>query len=135
MDESWSIATEHRVVHPDYLGRLAASAAAIDSSIALVRESARQIDRLDDPAKLTAMDGNRILRNWAYAVQNAREAANALFDVAGGSQIYDSSRLQAYWRDTNAGAQHYAFSWGNAMKKYGLSMIGRDEDGFALKSK
>ena len=119
----------------DYLSRLAASAAAVDSAIALVRESARQIDLLDDPAKLTAMDGNRILRNWAYAVQTAREAANSLFDIAGGSQIYDSSRLQAYWRDVNAGAQHYAFSWGNAMKKYGLSMIGRDEEGFALKGK
>ncbi len=118
----------------DYLSRLAASAAAIDSAMALVRESARRVDTIEDPAQMSAMEGNRIQRNWAYAVQTAREAANSLFEVAGGSQIYDSSRLQAYWRDTNAGAQHFAFSWGNATKRYGLSMIGRDESSFALNS-
>jgi 3-hydroxy-9,10-secoandrosta-1,3,5(10)-triene-9,17-dione monooxygenase len=117
----------------DYLSRLAASAAAIDSAIALVRESARRIDTIEDPGDLAPLEGHRIQRNWAYAVQTARQAANSLFEVAGGSQIYDSSRLQAYWRDTNAGAQHFAFSWGNATKQYGLSMIGRDKGGFALK--
>ncbi|MBL8549556.1 MAG: acyl-CoA dehydrogenase family protein [Hyphomonadaceae bacterium] len=119
----------------DTLARLASSAAKLDAAIALVRTSAARIDALGPSEALTATEITNIPRNWAYAVQSAREAINALFEVSGGSQVYDSSQLQRFWRDANAGAQHFAFTWGAAMKAAGRAMVGASPSAFALKSK
>ena len=107
------------------LSRLAEASADVDAAIALVRASAERIDTVADPAELSALERSSIPRNWAYAAQTAREAVNKLFAVAGGSQIYDHSELQQFWRDANAGAQHFAFGWENAMKGHGRALVGK----------
>lgn len=117
------------------LAKLGEAAADIDAAIALVRTSADWIDSLDDPARFEIEAGSRIPRNWAWAVQTAREAANKLFAVSGGSQIYAGSEIQQYWRDANAGAQHFAFTWETAMKNYGRASLGKQLEAIQFRKK
>ena len=107
------------------LSRLAEASADSDAVIALVRASAERIDSVTDPSELSPLERSSIMRNWAYAVQTAREAVNKLFAISGGSQIYNNSELQQFWRDANAAAQHFAFGWESAMKGHGRTMIGK----------
>lgn len=106
------------------LARLAVARAEIDAAIALVRADAAMIDTADSVEAISALDRARLPRNWAYAVQTARRAANSLFEVAGGSALYDGSEMQRLWRDANAGAQHFAFGWDRSMTNFGRIAAG-----------
>jgi alkylation response protein AidB-like acyl-CoA dehydrogenase len=56
-----------------------------------------------------------------------REAVDAVFALAGGGALFDSSVLQRCWRDINAGSHHIFFSSDHAMK-VGRAMLDRPTD-------
>jgi len=114
------------------LARIAECGAAVDAALALVILDAEMIDRAREPAEITALHQQQIPRNWAYAVQTARHAANRIFEVAGGSAIYDGHPMQRMFRDVNAAAQHFAFTWDRAMTNYGRELAGLKPASFAM---
>lgn len=115
------------------LARVAAAAAKVDAAIALAISSARQLDRVNDPQALTQVERAAFPRDWAYAVQTARQAVNDIFEAAGGSSIYAQSDIQRYWRDANSGAQHVAFGWDKAMSNFGRTLAGHPPLAFQVK--
>lgn len=115
--------------------RIAEAAAAIDAAMALVLADADMIDRASDPAEITPLQRIAIPRNWAYAVQTARRAANLVFEASGGSAIYDGSAIQQAFRDLNGAAQHFAFTWDTAMINFGRMDCGFEPMAFKVKRK
>ena len=115
------------------LVRIGEAMADIDAAYALVMEDAGRIDRARDPSEVPALDRARVARDWAYAAQKARYAVSAIFEVAGGSGIYNSSELQRMWRDVNSAAQHVAFGWDGAMANFGRASVGVEPISFAAK--
>ncbi len=114
------------------LARIGEISAEIDAALALVISDAEMIDRARDPKDITPLDSAKISRDWAWAAQRARHAANRIFEASGGSSIYDGQRMQQLFRDVNAGAQHFAFTWDTAMTGYGRAAAGLKKGDFAL---
>lgn len=81
--------------------RIAQASADVDTSYALVMEDLAIIDNAADPAEITALQRARFQRDVAFAAQKCRYAVTSIFEVNGGSGIYDSSELQRIWRDVN----------------------------------
>ncbi len=117
------------------LGRIAEAAAEIDSALALVLADAEMIDNAREPSDISPLQRMQIPRNWAYAAQKARHAANRIFEASGGSNIYDHSSLQRVFRDVNSAAQHFAFTWDTAMGNYGRVACGVEPVAFVVKRK
>jgi 3-hydroxy-9,10-secoandrosta-1,3,5(10)-triene-9,17-dione monooxygenase len=114
------------------LARIAEVGAEIDAALALVISDAEMIDRAKDPTDISQLQRAQIPRNWAFAVQRARHAANRIFEVAGGSAIYNGNEMQRVFRDLNASAQHFAFTWDRAMTGYGRRAAGLKQGEFAV---
>lgn len=114
------------------LARVAEASAEIDAALALVISDAEMIDRATDPREITPLLSAQISRDWAWAVQRARHAANRIFEASGGTAIYDGQAMQQMFRDLNAGAQHFAFTWDRAMTGYGRAAAGLKAGDFAL---
>jgi 3-hydroxy-9,10-secoandrosta-1,3,5(10)-triene-9,17-dione monooxygenase len=114
------------------LARIAEISAEIDAAMALVIGDAELIDGAQEPEDITPLQSARISRDWAWAVQRARHAANRVFETSGGTSIYDGQRMQQLFRDVNAGSQHFAFTWDRAMTGYGRAALGLKADTFAL---
>lgn len=117
------------------LARFAEAAADIDAALALVVADANMIDTAADPSALSMIDRARIPRDWAWAAQKCRNAVTRLFEAAGGSAVYDGDAMQRIWRDVNAAAQHFAFTWDNAMPAFGRAAAGLKPAAFALRGK
>jgi 3-hydroxy-9,10-secoandrosta-1,3,5(10)-triene-9,17-dione monooxygenase len=103
--------------------RLAHATADLDAAYALILEDTRRIDTAESAQSLTPLEWSRIPRDWAYAAQTARRAANSVFEAAGGTSIYNASDLQRIWRDVNSAAQHFAFTWDSALTAYGRAAL------------
>jgi len=114
------------------LARIAEVGAEIDAALALVISDAEMIDRAKDPADISALQNAQIPRNWAWAVQRARHAANRIFEASGGTAIYNDSTMQSMFRDINSSAQHFAFTWDRAMTSYGRIAAGLKAGEFAM---
>ena len=117
------------------LARLAEAGAAVDAALALVIADAEAVDRATDPAEIDHLIQQQIPRNWAYAAQTARHQANRIFEVSGGSALYDGSVMQQLFRDLNGAAQHFAFTWDRAMVSYGRALAGLPQGQFAVPGK
>jgi len=104
--------------------RIAQASADIDSAYALVMEDLALIDNATDPGEISATQRVRFQRNVAFAAQKCRYAVTSIFEINGGSGIYDSSELQRIWRDVNAASCHFAFTWDNAATNYGRALLG-----------
>lgn len=114
------------------LARIAEVASEVDAALALVIADAEMIDRAKDPADISPVERAQIPRNWAFAAQRARHAANRIFELSGGSAIYDGGEMQRVFRDLNSGAQHFAFTWDRAMTGYGRVLTGLKPGEFAV---
>lgn len=114
------------------LARIAECGAQVDAALALVVSDAEMIDRAKDPADISPLQLQQIPRNWAFAAQTARHAANRIFEISGGSAIYDGQAMQRMFRDLNSGAQHFAFTWDRAMTNYGREAAGLKPGEFAM---
>lgn len=114
------------------LARIAEAGADVDAALALVLSDAQMIDSAASPEAVTPIERAQIPRNWAWAVQRARHAANRIFEMSGGSAIYDGHAMQRLFRDVNSGAQHFAFTWDRAMTDYGRAAAGLKPGEFAV---
>lgn len=117
------------------LDRIAEAGAAVDAALALVISDAEMIDAAREPSEISALERAQIPRNWAYAVQTARHAANHIFEASGGSALYNGNAMQRMFRDLNGGAQHFAFTWDSAMTSYGRVICGLPAGTFAIPGK
>jgi len=114
---------ESRVQSPDrtnspYVGdgtgttmaRFAEVAASLDASYSLLVWNAAHYACA--PAKgVTPVEGEKLRRDMTFTAQEARRAANRLFEECGGSGLGESSLLAHFWRDTNAAAAHRGLTW------------------------
>ena len=73
---------------------------------------------------LSALERTVHRRDIGYAVQQARHAVNVLYELGGGSAIYDSADLQRMWRDANAAAAHFGLAWESAAVAYARATLG-----------
>ena len=117
------------------LARIGKASADVDAALALVLADAAMIDAARDPTEISALQRAQIPRNWAYAVQKARYAATEIFEVAGGSGIYNGNALQRTFRDIQGAAQHVAFNWDRSMVGYGRAIAGLKPVAFAIPKK
>ena len=92
------------------MARYAAASARVDAVHALTLQNAQRYSRL--PAAAVGPDGRaKCRRDYAYAAQQSRQAANAVYEECGGSGLAESSDLQRIWRDANAAAAHHGLTW------------------------
>ncbi len=117
------------------LARIAETGGDVDAAIALVISDAEMVNRAKEPSDISEVQRAQIPRNWAWAAQRARHAANRVFEASGGTSIYDGQEMQRVFRDVNSGAQHFAFTWDSAMTGYGRALCGLKPGEFALPSK
>jgi 3-hydroxy-9,10-secoandrosta-1,3,5(10)-triene-9,17-dione monooxygenase len=115
--------------------RIAQASADIDTAYALVMEDLAIIDSAGDPDEITDVQRSRFQRDVAFAAQKCRYAVTSLFEINGGSGIYDSSDLQRIWRDVNAAASHFAFTWDSAATNYGRALLGLNLNKFGPKGR
>jgi 3-hydroxy-9,10-secoandrosta-1,3,5(10)-triene-9,17-dione monooxygenase len=115
--------------------RLAQASADIDAAYALIMEDVAIIDNANDPDDITTLQRVRFQRDAAFAAQKCRYAVTSIFEINGGSGIYESSDLQRIWRDVNASACHFAFTWDNAATNYGRALLGLGLSAFGPKGK
>ena len=105
--------------------RVAEAAALLDSAeLLLARDFA---DTLRTASRKGALDPARAMRNrrdHAFAARLAQQAADRLFEAAGGQLLFDSSHLQRLWRDVRACARHAALSWDLVGTMYGRFALG-----------
>jgi 3-hydroxy-9,10-secoandrosta-1,3,5(10)-triene-9,17-dione monooxygenase len=115
--------------------RIGEASATVDAALALVVSDAARLDSVKNPSDVTPAQRAQIPRDWAYAAQQARYAATRIFEVAGGSAIYDGSAMQRVWRDVNSAAQHFAFTWDSAMTTYSRAILGLKPGSFTLRKR
>ncbi len=114
---------EHVADHSASLERFARASTDIEVAYMLLQRQARRLmDAAEQP--LSAAERTIHHRDIAYAVQQARHAVNVLFELAGGSGIYESTDLQRMWRDVNAAAAHFGLGWEPAAVAYARSTLG-----------
>jgi alkylation response protein AidB-like acyl-CoA dehydrogenase len=92
------------------MSRLAQSAATVDAAHALMLWNARRYSTRP-VASVSLAEDMGMRRDQAFTAQQARRAANALFEESGGSALTEHSLLQQFWRDTNAAAAHRGLMW------------------------
>jgi 3-hydroxy-9,10-secoandrosta-1,3,5(10)-triene-9,17-dione monooxygenase len=115
--------------------RIAQASADMDTAYAIVMEDAGIIDNASDPAVIMASQRARFPRDMALAAQKCRYAVTSIFEINGGSGIYDTSDLQRIWRDVNAAASHFAFTWDSAATNYGRVLLGLSGNKFGPKGR
>lgn len=92
------------------MARYAAVAAQVDAVQALTSSNARRYATV--PAAEVAPEGRaKCKRDYAYSAQQARKAANAVYEECGGGGLAETSDLQRIWRDVNAAAAHHGLTW------------------------
>ena len=112
--------------------RVAEAAALLDAAeLLLARDFA---ETLRAASRKGALDPARAMRNrrdHAFAARLAQQAADRLFEAAGGQLLFDSSHLQRLWRDVRACARHAALSWDLVGTMYGRFALGLPEEAAA----
>jgi alkylation response protein AidB-like acyl-CoA dehydrogenase len=92
------------------MSRFAEVGASLDASHALLLWDANHYGRA--PAKdVTPLEVEKMRRDMAFTAQQARRAANRLYEECGGTGLGEASLLQQFWRDTNAAAAHRGLTW------------------------
>lgn len=92
------------------MARYAAAVAQVDAVHALTLQNAQRYSRV--PAAEVSEEGRaKVRRDYAYAAQQSRKAANTIYEECGGSGLAESSALQRTWRDANAAAAHHGLTW------------------------
>jgi 3-hydroxy-9,10-secoandrosta-1,3,5(10)-triene-9,17-dione monooxygenase len=92
------------------LARLSHAAAQVDAAHAMLLVDAQRFGTA--PAKtVTEEQRKRLHRNMTFTAQQARRAANTLYEEGGGSGLVENSIQQQLWRDTNGASAHRALTW------------------------
>jgi alkylation response protein AidB-like acyl-CoA dehydrogenase len=90
----------------------------IDRNIALV-ESGQEI---------TAEHVAWTRRNSSYATRLSYSAVKLIFEIAGGTALYDANPLQEIFRDATAGSSHLSLTWHRSAPAYGQLKLGLPVD-------
>ena len=118
-----SLPEEHVADHSTSLEGFARASTDVEVSHLLLQRQARRLaEAAERPLSTTERSLQR--RDIGYAVQQARHAVNVLFELAGGSGIYESTELQRMWRDVNAAAAHFGLGWESAAIAYARTTLG-----------
>ena len=92
------------------MARFADVAAGLDAIHALLLWNADHY--ATTPAKdVTPLEAEKLRRDMTWTAQQARKAANRLYEECGGSGLAETSPLQQFWRDANAAAAHHGLTW------------------------
>jgi 3-hydroxy-9,10-secoandrosta-1,3,5(10)-triene-9,17-dione monooxygenase len=92
------------------MARFAEVAASVDASYSLLLWNASHFACA--PAKeVSPLEMEKMRRDMTYTAQEARRAANRLYEECGGSGLSETSLLAQFWRDTNAAAAHRGLTW------------------------
>jgi alkylation response protein AidB-like acyl-CoA dehydrogenase len=74
---------------------------------------------------LTEAQRARNKGDLGFAVRLCVRAVDLLFDSVGGTGLYGHNRVQRFWRDIHAGAQHISLNWDAVGSLYGRGRLGR----------
>ena len=92
------------------MARFSEVAASVDASHTLLLWNASHFACA--PAKgISPVEMEKMRRDMTFTAQQARRAANRLYEECGGSGLNEGSLLQQFWRDTNAAAAHRGLTW------------------------
>lgn len=107
--------------------RVAESSTEIHLAGALVREAADRCDEVGESGdRLTLDDRARLKWHASYAVELARRATERIFASAGAHGIYNTSELQARYRDINTACHHAAVDFDGSAQMFGRTQLGLD---------
>jgi alkylation response protein AidB-like acyl-CoA dehydrogenase len=97
----------------------------IDSARELMRQSALEFQRRAEQNEVPDLETKlRFRAHAAFAVNQAREAVEALWSCYGANGIYARDPLQRFLRDVLAMNQHFSFNFDIAGAAYGLFTLG-----------
>ncbi len=108
--------------------KLAEAAADCDAARGLIMADCALVDAFGD---FTRVDRTRIQRDFAYAARTCRKVVTSLFEVSGGSGIYNTSVDQRFWRDGSSATAHTAFNWTSASAEFARAVLDLPRSPFA----
>ncbi|MFG3157830.1 acyl-CoA dehydrogenase family protein [Streptomyces sp. NPDC048219] len=98
---------------------LARSSAEVEAAALLVRSIARTADSGRELSPFVA----RHMRDWSYATELLRDAAERIFVASGTAGQGEGDRAQRFWRDIHAGASHFALQLEQASGPFAESVF------------
>ncbi len=105
--------------------RVAESELELRAAGLLLEDVARKFETLEAERRLPTMDERADLRfSIAYAVRRCHQAASRLFDAAGANAAYESSLLQARFRDLNVAMHHAMVDFDGGAEQLGRVRLG-----------
>ena len=105
--------------------RVGEASAAIDAAKELVLRDCRNIMAVMASGRaLTEAERARNKGDLGFAVRLCARAVDLLFESVGGMGIYNRNRVQRFWRDFHAGAQHISVNWDAVGTLYGRVQLG-----------
>lgn len=106
--------------------QLSEAAAEARAATLLILDSAgRNMVRLSEGATLGEADAALTLRDSAYAMRLAKNAATRLFELSGGRGQYLSAPIQRAFRDVQTCASHGSLNWPRSALRYARSVTQR----------
>jgi alkylation response protein AidB-like acyl-CoA dehydrogenase len=100
--------------------RLGEAEALVRSSRAYLYDIVRQVESVTNQGlETTEVVGSAVRLACAYIAQSCTQAVDLMFDLAGGSSIYSSSRLEKCFRDVHVVSHHILISPSN------IEMVGQ----------
>lgn len=110
--------------------RVAEAAAAIDAAKAVLLSDARELmATVQGGGELSVEQRVKFRRDHGYVVRLAAQAADRLFESAGGQALFDSHPVQRAWRNVMAASKHISLNWDSVGTLYGRIALGLDSGG------
>jgi len=105
--------------------RVAAAGAKIDAAYALLRNDCLEAQGVYEAGGTLDVETRlRYKRNAAMAIRLCVESVDSLYEMLGGTGIYDRDPLQRVFRDMHAAAGHFSFSVDAQLPPWGLVALG-----------
>jgi alkylation response protein AidB-like acyl-CoA dehydrogenase len=106
--------------------RLAESTLELQCAEFLIRDAADVMTKVSDSGEGATDMGYRARVKWqaAYAAELCRRSVSRLFSGSGAHGVYDTSPLQAAFRNVNVGAQHASIDFDTSGELYGRMRLG-----------
>jgi len=105
--------------------RLAEAAAEIQSAELLQRDAFDLFDRfMAAGMPMTPADRTRIKWQAAYSAELCRRAVARLYSASGAHSVYETSAIQAAFRNVNVGAQHASIDFDSSAEMFGRMKLG-----------
>ena len=105
--------------------RIGTAGAKIDAAHALLRNDCLEAQGVYEAGgELDIETRLRYKRNAAMGVKLCVESVDSLYEMLGGTGIYDREPLQRVFRDMHAAAGHFSFSVDAQLPPWGLVALG-----------